>query len=171
MSTKKSINREANSWSFSIMPICSSLVIFVWFGIWNFDNNFPHFIFSICFCSLYIVLFDIVLFVFIVLLIFQLLYFVCCTAFSAWVILSIWFLDWFFFWNCQRDGEKLQDEGSTARMNRLEIKRSGLYGIQDHTSRSTTNSEYNYPQVGKIGVDAVHESCPQMVYFMKNCNL
>ncbi len=24
-----------------------------------------------------------------------------------------------------------------------------------------------YPQVGKTGFDAVHESCPQMVYIMK----
>ncbi len=73
----------------------------------------------------------------------------------------------------KRNGEKLQDEGSTSRMNRLEIKRSGLFEIQDHTSRSTTNkNEYKYPQVGKTGVDAVHESCPQMVYIMiKNCNL
>ena len=39
----------------------------------------------------------------------------------------------------RRDGEKLQDEDSTPRMNRLEIKRSGLFEIQDHTSRSTTN--------------------------------
>ena len=39
----------------------------------------------------------------------------------------------------RRDGEKLQDEGPTSRMNRLEIKRSGLYEIQDHTSGSTTN--------------------------------
>jgi hypothetical protein len=48
----------------------------------------------------------------------------------------------------KRDGEKLQDEGSTARMNKLEIKRRGLFEIQDHTSRSTTNNEYKYPQVG-----------------------
>ncbi len=66
----------------------------------------------------------------------------------------------------RQDGEKLQDEGSTPRMNRLEIKGSGLYGIQDHTSRSTTNNEYKYPQVRKTGVDAVHESCPQMVYII-----
>jgi hypothetical protein len=52
-------------------------------------------------------------------------------------------------------------------MNRLEIKRSGLYGIQDHTSRSTSNNEYKYPKVGKAGVDAVHGSCPQMVFIMK----
>jgi hypothetical protein len=33
-------------------------------------------------------------------------------------------------------------------------------------------NEYKYPQVGKTGVDAVHETCPQMVYIMiKNCNL
>ncbi len=42
-----------------------------------------------------------------------------------------------------------EDEGSTTRMSRLEIKRNGLYEIQDHTSRSTTNYEYKYPQVGK----------------------
>jgi hypothetical protein len=41
-------------------------------------------------------------------------------------------------------------------MNRLEIKRSGIYETQDHTSRSTNNDEYKYPQVGKIGVDAIH---------------
>ncbi len=65
-----------------------------------------------------------------------------------------------------------KDEDSTPRMNRLEIKRSGLFEIQDHTSRSTTNNEYEYPQVRKTGVDAVHESCPQMVHNMiKNCNL
>jgi hypothetical protein len=40
-------------------------------------------------------------------------------------------------------------------------KRSGLHEIQDHTSRSTTkNFEYKYPQVGKTGVDAVHEKLP-----------
>jgi hypothetical protein len=60
-----------------------------------------------------------------------------------------------------------KDEGSTARMNKLEIKRSGLYEIQDHTSRSTTNYEYKYPQVRNTGVDAAHESCPQMVYIIK----
>ncbi len=32
--------------------------------------------------------------------------------------------------------------------------------IQDHTSRSTTNYEYKYPQVRKTGVNAVHGSCP-----------
>ncbi len=35
-----------------------------------------------------------------------------------------------------------KDEGFSTRMNRLEIKRSGLYEIQDHTSRRTTNYEY-----------------------------
>jgi hypothetical protein len=69
-----------------------------------------------------------------------------------------------------------KDEGSTARMNRLKIKESGLYEIQDHTNRSTTSYEYKYSQVGKTGVVAVHESCPQMVYIMKKelyviCNM
>jgi hypothetical protein len=45
-------------------------------------------------------------------------------------------------------------------MIKLEIKESGLYEIQDHTSRSTANYEYKYPQVGKTGVDAVHEKLP-----------
>ena len=35
----------------------------------------------------------------------------------------------------RRDGEKLQDGDSTPRMNRLEIKRSGLFEIQDHTKQ------------------------------------
>jgi hypothetical protein len=39
-------------------------------------------------------------------------------------------------------------------------KESGLYEIQDHTCRSTTNYEYKYPQVGKTGVDAVNEKLP-----------
>jgi hypothetical protein len=46
--------------------------------------------------------------------------------------------------------------------------------FKDHTSRSTTNYEYKYPQVGKPGVDAVHESCPQIVYIIKRiviCNI
>ncbi len=59
-----------------------------------------------------------------------------------------------------------KDDGSTTRMNRLEISENGLYEIQDHTSRSATNMN-KYPQVGTTGVDAVHESCPQMVYIMK----
>ena len=61
----------------------------------------------------------------------------------------------------------------TTRMMALQNKdeqtgdqRSGLFEIQDHTSRSTTNNEYEYPQVRKTGVDAVHESCPQMVYII-----
>jgi hypothetical protein len=66
-----------------------------------------------------------------------------------------------------KDGENYRSDGSTTRKNRLEISRNGLYEIQDHTSRSTTNYEYKYPQVGKTGVDAVHESCPQMVYIIK----
>jgi hypothetical protein len=75
----------------------------------------------------------------------------------------------------ERWRETTKDEGSTTRMNRLEIKRSGLYEIQDHTYRNTTNYEYKYPQVRKTGVDSVHESCPQMVYFMQKriviCNM
>jgi hypothetical protein len=36
-----------------------------------------------------------------------------------------------YFRSGRRDGEKLQkDEGSTSRMNKLEIKRSGLFEIQ-----------------------------------------
>jgi hypothetical protein len=69
---------------------------------------------------------------------------------------------------------RYKDDGYTTRMNRLEIKRSGLYEIQDHTSRSTTNDEHKYPQVRKTGVDAVHESCPQMVNIMQRiviCNM
>jgi hypothetical protein len=68
----------------------------------------------------------------------------------------------------ERWREKLKDDGSSTRMNRQEIKRSGIYEIQDHTNRSTTTM---HPQVRKTGVDAVHESCSQMVYIMKNCNL
>jgi hypothetical protein len=73
----------------------------------------------------------------------------------------------------EEDGEKLQDEGSNIKDEQdWRSKRSGLFEIQDHTSRSTTNNEYKYPQVQKTGVDAVHESCPQMVYIIiKNCNL
>jgi hypothetical protein len=33
-----------------------------------------------------------------------------------------------------------KDDGSSTRMNRLEIKENGLYEIQDHTSRSTTTT-------------------------------
>jgi hypothetical protein len=36
-----------------------------------------------------------------------------------------------------------------------------------YSMASTTYYEYKYPQVGKTGVDAVHESCPQMVFIMK----
>jgi hypothetical protein len=64
-----------------------------------------------------------------------------------------------------------KDEGST-KDEQTGDHRNGLYEIQDHTSRSTTNYKYKYPQVGKTAVDAVHESCPQMVYIMKkNCNM
>ena len=69
---------------------------------------------------------------------------------------------------------KYKDDGfSKTGRNRLEInKKMDYMRFKDHTSRSTTNYEYKYPQVGKTGVDAVHESCPQMVYIMKkNCNL
>ncbi len=58
-----------------------------------------------------------------------------------------------------------KDDGSTTRINRLDIKRSGLYEIQDHTSRSTTNYEYKYP----------HEKLPtDGLYHKKNiviCNM
>jgi hypothetical protein len=37
-------------------------------------------------------------------------------------------------------------------------------------NRSTTTMK-KYPQVGKTGVGAVHESCPKKVYIMKKCNL
>ncbi len=70
---------------------------------------------------------------------------------------------------------KHKDDGSTTRMNRLEInKKMDYMRFKDHTSRSTTNYEYKYPLVGKTGVDAVHESCPQMVYIIKRiviCNM
>jgi hypothetical protein len=59
-------------------------------------------------------------------------------------------------------------------MIRLEIKEVEYMKIQDHTSRSATNYEYKYPQVRKTGVDAVHGSCPQMVYIMNKiviCNM
>ncbi len=60
-----------------------------------------------------------------------------------------------------------------TRMSRLEISKNGPYEIQEiHRKQKYSNYEYKYPQVGKTGVDAVHESCPQMVYIMKkNCNL
>ncbi len=53
------------------------------------------------------------------------------------------------------------------RMKQTGDQRNGIYEIQDHTNRSTNNYEYKYPQVRKTGVDAVHGSCPQMVYIMK----
>ncbi len=44
------------------------------------------------------------------------------------------------------------------RMNKTEDQQKMDYmRFKDHTSRSTTNYEYKYPQVGKTGVDAVHE--------------
>ncbi len=52
-----------------------------------------------------------------------------------------------------------KDEGSTARMNRLEIKEVDYMRFKI-TSRSTTNYEYKYPQFGKTGIDAVHEKLP-----------
>jgi hypothetical protein len=49
---------------------------------------------------------------------------------------------------------------------------NGPYEIQDHAEKQKYNNMNKYPQVRKTGVDAVHESCPQMVYIMKkNCNL
>jgi hypothetical protein len=37
----------------------------------------------------------------------------------------------------------------------------------DHTEKQKYNKMNKYPQVRKTGVDAVHESCSQMVYIMK----
>ena len=45
-------------------------------------------------------------------------------------------------------------------MNRLEIKRSGLYEIQRSHKQKYSQDEYKYPQVRKTGVDAVHEKLP-----------
>jgi hypothetical protein len=45
-----------------------------------------------------------------------------------------------------------KDDGSSTRMNRLEIKE------MDYMRFKTTQTEY--PQVGKTGVDAVHEKLP-----------
>jgi hypothetical protein len=63
-----------------------------------------------------------------------------------------------------------KNDGSSTKVKQTGDQKSGIYEIQDHTSRSTTTI-YKYPQVRKTGVDAVHGSCPQMVYIMKNCNL
>ena len=58
-----------------------------------------------------------------------------------------------------------------------QICRPNLHNILKHYfSRPHRNTEVQqtmkeYPQVRKTGVDAVHESCPQKVYIMKNCNL
>ncbi len=67
--------------------------------------------------------------------------------------------------NTTNQGGKMErnnkDDGSSTRMNRLEIKENGLYEIQDHTKQKYNNNyEYKYPQVGKTGVDAVHEKLP-----------
>jgi tetrahydromethanopterin S-methyltransferase subunit B len=56
-----------------------------------------------------------------------------------------------------------KDDGSSTRMNRLEITR------MDHMryiNRSTTTMN-KYPQVEKTGVNAVHGSCQQTVYITK----
>ncbi len=52
-----------------------------------------------------------------------------------------------------------KDDGSSLRMNRLKIRENELNEIEDHTSRSTTTMN-KYPQVGKTGIDAVHEKLP-----------
>ncbi len=49
-------------------------------------------------------------------------------------------------------------------MNRLEIKEVDYLRFKITQAEVQQTNEYKYPQVGKTGVDAVHESCPQMVY-------
>jgi hypothetical protein len=58
-----------------------------------------------------------------------------------------------------------KDDGS-SRMNRLKIREMDYMRFKTTQNRSTTTMN-KYPQVGKTGVDAVHESCPQMVYIPK----
>jgi hypothetical protein len=68
----------------------------------------------------------------------------------------------------RRDGEKLQGCRLYNKDEQTGEQRSGIYEIQKTTQKQTYNNyEYKYPQVGKTGVDAVHESCPQMVYFIE----
>jgi hypothetical protein len=53
-------------------------------------------------------------------------------------------------------------------------QRNGIYEDSRPHKQKYNNYEYKYPQVGKTGVDAVHGSCPQMVYIIErivNCNM
>ncbi len=50
-----------------------------------------------------------------------------------------------------------KDDGSSTKMNRLEINENGPYEIQDHREKQKYNNTNKYPQVRKTGVDAVHE--------------
>jgi hypothetical protein len=60
-----------------------------------------------------------------------------------------------------------KDDGSSTRMNEQTGDHwNGPYEIQDHIENRSTTTINKYPQVGK-NVDAVHGSCPQMVYIMK----
>ena len=57
------------------------------------------------------------------------------------------------------------------RMKQIEDQRNGIYEDSGPHQQKYNYYEYEHPQVRKTGVDAVHGSCPQMVYIMKNCNL
>jgi hypothetical protein len=59
-----------------------------------------------------------------------------------------------------------KDDGSSTRMNRLKKIKMDCMRFKTTQSRSTTTMN-KYPQVGNTGVDAVQESCPHMVYIMK----
>jgi hypothetical protein len=51
-------------------------------------------------------------------------------------------------------------------MNRLEIKEVDYLRFKITQAEVQPTNGCEYPQVRKTGVDAVHESCPQMVHIM-----
>jgi hypothetical protein len=60
----------------------------------------------------------------------------------------------------ERWRENYKDDGSSTRMNRLEINENGPYENQEHTEKQKYNNMNKYPQVRKTGVDAEHEKLP-----------
>jgi hypothetical protein len=67
----------------------------------------------------------------------------------------------------RRDGEKLQGLWLFNKDEQTGDQRNGLYGIQDHTSRSTTTMNISTHKSERLVLMQYMKSCPQMVYIMK----
>ncbi len=67
----------------------------------------------------------------------------------------------------ERWRENNKDDGSSAKDETDWRSREVEYMRFRITQQKYNKNEYKYPQVRKTGVDAVHGSCPQTVYIMK----